>query len=460
MRRVWRSLLLLATLVFVGASAHAAFPANTLEYSTGTYNNNGAGASGWRRTKDEACAAGVARILVENTNFASVTLVECGGLFGGTPSVAAGFKVSYVCKTSCTTGNLSFGIFYRSAAAACPVNSTLSGSTCSCNTNYEQNAAGNACQLIQTTCNAGDTINSGYYDAGTSIAGGPPAVVCQAGCMATFDGTFPAGNAMVGGVKHYFAKGSYVKFGSKCDSGAGVGVPGGAGNGPPAVAAVPPDSCGPGKVMGTVNDKPVCGDAGNGTTTPTPNTPETSTDTKKESSTTTSTANPDGGKTTTTTTTTTGVDGGITTRTTITVTGSDGSVKSTETTETGAEVKKEAEELEREKCDKNAADEGCGGDPSDVEASGLYTKKEKTVASIFEGAKTTLQASPVGSATSNFFTVSGGGSCPTATWTIPYLNASVQMDAFCTPMALNMLFAIKGALLLVASFMAFRIAVE
>lgn len=442
MRKVLRALLVLLTVMVVGQSAHALIP-QAAGYIVQTYTV----AQSWGATQAAACAKLAA---TQGANDAVYNYV----VNQSSPQCLIDQKLK-------TTGAVQ-GQIYKgySAQAACPANSTASGGQCACNSGYVQNAGATACELPSVTCNAGQTVNSGYYDAGTNIAGGPPAVTCQGGCTAVFDGTFPGGSAMVGGVKHYFAKGKYVNFGSKCDSGNGVGIAGGPGNAPAAVADVPPDSCGPGKVMGTVNDKPVCADAGNGTTTPTPNTPETSTDSKKEETTSNTTTNPDGSKTTTTTTTSTGVDGGKTIKTTTTVVNADGTPRSSTTTETGAEVKKEAEEQEREKCDKNAADEGCGGDPAEVEASGLYTKKEKTIASIFEGAKTTLQASPVGSATANFFTVSGGGSCPTATWNIPYLRTSVQMDAFCTPSALNMLLVIKGCLLLVASFMAFRIAVE
>lgn len=442
MRSLWRSLVGLLV-VFACAGAQAAFPPNT--YNSWSFPSTG---------------------LTASTPAAVCELVRTSSAVGTNATIqtfapgSAANKYTCIIKRSVSNGGSLYGSLddiTAVGALSCPANSTGT-SSCTCTANYDE--VGGACVIKQVTCTAGQTVNSGYYDAGTNIAGGPAAVTCQNGCTAVFDGTFPGGSAMVGGVKHYFAKGSYVNFGSKCDSGNGVGVPGGAGNAPAAVADVPPDSCGPGKVMGTVNGKPTCADAGNGSTTPTPSTPETSTDTKKEETTSSTTTNPDGSKTTTNTTIITGVDGGKSTRITTTTVNADGTPRSTTTTETGAEVKKEAEEAEQSKCEKNAADEGCGGEPAEVEASGLYTKKEKTIASIFEGAKTTLQASPVGSATSNFFTVSGGGSCPTATWNIPYLRTTVQMDAFCTPSALNMLLVIKGCLLLVASFMAFRIAVE
>jgi len=82
------------------------------------------------------------------------------------------------------------------------------------------------------------------------------------------------------------------------------------------------------------------------------------------------------------------------------------------------------------------------------------------VQSILQGAQTTLSQSPIGLAMGGFFTVSGGGTCPQSVWVIPYLNKSVTMDAFCSSSAMHIYAVIQAVLLVVASFMAFRIAIE
>lgn len=342
-------------------------------------------------------------------------------------------------------------------AGTCPANSTGT-SSCTCNSGYVEDGTHTSCVPAPVVCTVGTTLSSGYYDSGTSIAGGPPAAVCNNGCLSTFDGTFPTGSSMVDGVKHYYAKGSYNGVGFNCNSGNGVGQAGGAGNAPAPVGAVPPDSCSAGKVMGQVNGQNVCVTPGDGTSTPPKADPPTSTDSTGTTSSSTTVANPDGSTTTTTTTVATGVDGSKTTTVTTATTSADGKTTTTGSTTTGAVPTKDAGK--NTACQDNPASSGCGGDPSPVDGAGLYTAKDKTVASVLTNAKNTLTASGLGSAVGGFFNVSGGGGCPSTAWNIPYLNKTVTVDTWCSSFAVNAYSVIRGVLLMVAGFMAFRIAIE
>ena len=109
-------------------------------------------------------------------------------------------------------------------------------------------------------------------------------------------------------------------------------------------------------------------------------------------------------------------------------------------------------------CQENSSAEGCGGSPGEIGE--LYAKKDKTVAQALKKATDALQASPIGSSVSNFFNVSGGGSCPAISGTIPYVNATFVFDAYCGTTAANLFLILRTVLLMVASWAAFRIAID
>ncbi len=413
----------------------------------------------WQNTELQAC--------IDYLPFAKQAVPT--GTNWGSPSYASSTgRCVYPYTSSLGNPNTYSILITQRSATYCPANSTLSGSGCQCNTDYVENAAHTACVVKPVTCTPGQTISGGYFDAGSEVAKGPPYIVCSKGCAAAFDGEFPAGSALIQGKKHYFAKGTYSNTGSNCDSGGGPGIPTGDGNAPSPNDAVPPDSCGPGEAAGVVNGKPVCApdmsQPGDGTKPPvTPEPPKS--DDKKTSETTSETvSNADGSKTTTTTTTTKNVDGTSTTSKTVRTTNSDGTLRSESTITTGSgvtkEAEKEGEDKKAEKCEKNSSDTGCGGDPKAVDANGLYTKKEATVKGALEGAAAKLNRSPVGAAVTGFFVVGGGGSCPSTSANIPFLDKTFTLDFYCSSFAANAFMLLRAVLLLIASWMAFRIAIE
>ena len=352
----------------------------------------------------------------------------------------------------------------------CPANSTDAGSSCACNSGFEEKDG----QCVPANnCKFGNTSSAGYFDAGKNTDGGPSIMACVGGCETIFDGYFPAGNALVNGEKHYYALGEYIQTGKQCqasDSDIGKGIP---------VTEVPPDSCGPGQVMGKVNDKNVC-TKGTGT-----DTSASKPDDKKDQSSTTTTTTKDkdseGNDRETTTTVKKNADGSTTTETTTKITKSDGNGGTTTTTtsssvtsggvsgsggkgesggkEDGSDDGSEDGE-EKGKCEKNSSDEGCGGAAANVDGNSFYTAKEKTFSGVLSKASDDLQGSDIGSAFTGFFNVAAGGVCPATNWNIGYINADVPFDFMCQSWALNALLVIKSVLLLVASVMAFRIAME
>jgi len=109
-------------------------------------------------------------------------------------------------------------------------------------------------------------------------------------------------------------------------------------------------------------------------------------------------------------------------------------------------------------CDINPSAQGCGGDGAPI--GDLYAKKTKTVQQVLNKAKDDLRASALGTSVGGFFNVSEGGSCPTVSGNIPLLNATFTFNAFCTPLAANMFAVLRGVLLMLAAWMAFRIAID
>lgn len=188
--------------------------------------------------------------------------------------------------------------------------------------------------------------------------------------------------------------------------------------------------------------------------------------------------NADGTSTVTATTgTTTCAAGQCTTTTTTTVTTKDASGNTTGSSSTGATTTQAQASFcatnptdsqcgaitggstgNAKGCTSNSSAAGCGGPAAGIGT--IWTGKGVTVAQVLQQAQNTLSASPIGSAVGGFFTVSGGGSCPTSSWAIPYLNKTVEVDTWCSSFAGTMFAVIRGVLLMVAGFMAFRIAIE
>jgi len=95
----------------------------------------------------------------------------------------------------------------------------------------------------------------------------------------------------------------------------------------------------------------------------------------------------------------------------------------------------------------------CGG--PDVEA--LYEKKEKTFQSSLDTFKGTVSGSPVGQASTQFFTVSApGGGCPGWVVTVPFINVTLNAsEFFCNSSIMAALDGAGAVMLALATYIAF-----
>lgn len=180
-------------------------------------------------------------------------------------------------------------------------------------------------------------------------------------------------------------------------------------------------------------------------------TPNTSTP-KVESSKKTETFPDSSTKTTETTKTTDPNTGATSTSTTSTSTGGQsGEAGTTSSTENGTGKDGDGDGDGDGECDPTL--HFCGGPATDK----LYTKKEKTMESVFQQFKTTISGSGLGSATTGFFNVSApGGSCPSWSVQVPYLNVTLSgADIFCGGAILAALQGAGAVMLALATYIAF-----
>jgi hypothetical protein len=398
---------------------------------------------------EQACGQALTQTISVPGGSQSIEFVSCGSWDAQSPSPVTScyYRERYTWTTTTHSGAVQAT---GSRSLQCPDYSQANASdSCTCIAGYSPSADGQACT---STCGPVNGVaSSGYFDIGTSATASPKLSGCKGECAVYFDGTSPAGSSLEGGVKHWYAKGSYHYTGDKCTASAQEGK-----QVSESKSAVPADSCAPGQGTASMNGKTVCVDQD--TDTPTPES-ESKATTKTERTTTT---NPDGSTTTTETTTKTDGKGGKETTVIRTTTRPDGSV--TIEGETTGGIKPpgtgtdDSEDEPKGECEKNPSKAGCGGEAASVGE--LYTPKDKTMSGVLGTARDTFLSSPVGSAVGSFLVVSGGGSCPSWNAHIPFIDVDLTFDQFCKPFATTALALFKTALLLVASFYAFRIAVE
>lgn len=395
-------------------------------------------------TAGEACEAYRA-IVASQFTFGPVTIQTCPA--GG------GLIVLDRNGTGTNSGSLS-------PETVCPSSSSLFGGSCQCASGYApgEGVFSGFCVPL-TVCTAGQTYSAGTYDIGSDSTALPTAA-CALGCAYRYDGGGPVTVALVAGVKHYYMTGTYESTGAKC--GAGYGDPTIAPAPPVAASAPPASTCPTGQALGFVNGRPTCAPVAS----PSASSPATGIADAPKDTTNTSTSvttNPDGSTTKVTTTTTTFADGSKSSSTTTTTTQANGSSSSsTVTTNPNAggngSVGSGGAGTGGGGCSDNPSAAGCGGAATPIGT--LREPGTRTVGDALRDAKTAFMASQFGSGVSGFFTVAGGGTCPTWVWDIPFLSTSVNVDVFCTSWALAVYLVMKVAVLIVAAFMAFRIAVE
>lgn len=84
---------------------------------------------------------------------------------------------------------------------------------------------------------------------------------------------------------------------------------------------------------------------------------------------------------------------------------------------------------------------------------------QKNYGTVLIAAVDEMKASPIFEAVDNFFTISLSGSCPTYSTSVPYLNTTITIDQFCSTTMQSIWPVVKSIILLIFSFLAFRVAV-
>ncbi|WP_155247893.1 hypothetical protein ABL841_19255 [Variovorax paradoxus] len=350
--------------------------------------------------------------------------------------------------------------FQTQAVQFCPANSAQVSGGCQCATGYEEDSTHTQCvpqkSELEKFCQEHAAAKNTFKMAGSvAVAAGLPSSSCYVPDP-------PFGGADLG-------KGCSASIGNK------VGVPAGDGtldwsgvgsfDGTTCSAApgapTPPskdDPC-PGGFEGTVNGVTKC----------VPAEPDKGIEGVKQSSSTdangtkqdvTQTTKCEGTKcTTTTTTTTTTSSGSVSTSTTSTTTSMEDKCKADPTNPICSKTQGgRGAGVSQSTCQENSSAQGCGGEGAGI--GDLYAKKDKTIAQAFKKAGDDLKASPVGSAVGGFFNVGSGGSCPRVSGVVPFLNKTITIDAFCTDFAAQMFLVARAVLLMLATWMAFRIAID
>lgn len=368
-----------------------------------------------------------------------------------------------LCWVRSSGGNVVASDAFAAVAASCPANSTPIGSTntCGCLQGYQE--SGNACvpaaSQLESFCQLHSQNKSTWPQTGTI---GSTSNTPEGSCFMP-DPPFPGNDA---GKGCQMTLGDVVKVPKDGDpllhNWSGTGNMTGAVCGDaPATDAEPEskdDKC-PGGFAGTVNGEEKCipaePDKGiEGVKT------GSSTDANGTKHDTKETTKCEGTVCTTTTTTTSTTTTGSTSTSTTSVTSSlaDKCAKDPSNPVCKKTNGAQGATGSPEGCAANSSGEGCGGSAAGIGE--LYTGKEETVEGIMNKASTDLKATAIGSAVNGFFTINAGGSCPAMVWNVPYLNATVTLPNLCSELAVNMFAVMRGVLLLIAGFMAFRIAVD
>lgn len=388
-----------------------------------------------------ACSA-AAQVLNSRDNPGSV--YTAGGPhtdYGGT-FLCRGSQVNYACYSgtypncdsqgSYTNTNSSFNLYSGEKVSVtvpnCPANSTASGSQCVCDAGHRPNSGGTACGsyscgMMQPVPGA-DLIQ-------TNQSGGS---FCLDGCRVVASLQFQDG-----GTGPWFARGPYYAVGATCEVQTSTQQPPA-----PTNPASAPEQLAPGKCPGEVNGQPVIVDCNVTDSTrvevnPDGSFKEVSTRCQGGNCITTERNFDENGNETTPGTTTIGGTGGRT----------DGV---TDVDNPGGEEGEEGE------CEQNPSASGCGGEGAAIGE--LYADNPATLTEVLTGFRSAALGTPIGSAVDGFFTVSGGGACPTYQTTIPYIEADVNLDVFCDEWVADALAFLQAAIMVVCSFFAFRVAID
>lgn len=196
---------------------------------------------------------------------------SCDGAVGATyvvqtPQQAlAAFQATY--PRTCTVGGV---VYYTTTAFGFALTSDTSISFSYTDTTASTGAVVTTAAVktftyvvpVVVPCPKGTVHSTGFYDVGSDLSvDHPPFSSCTpAGCVAEYNGHSISARAMVLGVYHYFARGSYLLSGVECTSGAPTPVSVG--------TTKPVETCAAGQSSITFNGVTRCLNSGSGSSVP------------------------------------------------------------------------------------------------------------------------------------------------------------------------------------------------
>lgn len=215
-----------------------------------------------------------------------------------------------------------------------------------------------------------------------------------------------------------------------------------------------PIGCPAGTSQGTIGTKTACLPSSTSETTTTTNPDGSKTET-------TTTTNPDGSKTETTTTKDSSGNVIGTTTTQYPAPGAPGGSASSGTPGAGGEPQGGDDRLKEcvenpEACEDGGGQFGAGAPDS----SELFRRDDQvSFAGKLSKFRQDMSVTEVGQAVSGYFAVAAGGSCPTWSADIPFVQTTITIDYWCRPEMAAGMAVMKGAVLVAFGFLAFRFAV-
>lgn len=138
----------------------------------------------------------------------------CDASYGTGLYTAVQRETDWGCRNNSTNAVIQ-GSHNCISGGSCPVNSTGSSGSCTCNTGFAPSTDGFSC-VSTLSCTAGNTVSTGFYDLGTDPSVSPVTSTCSGGCGATYEGSGISARRLVNGIYHYYSVGAYVSTASAC----------------------------------------------------------------------------------------------------------------------------------------------------------------------------------------------------------------------------------------------------
>lgn len=347
---------------------------------------------------------------------------------------------AYAGGTAALTGLRYYVYYTASQAPQCPVGEVFDAATGKCEPLPCQAGETGSTSVQVGWSNVWD-VNARPYGVSTPTSG------CSGECKVTVTGLAEQscylGDSGAGAPYQVLCWYSTVTTGEQCAAGD-----------PQLSDRRDPIACPAGTSQGTIGTKTACLPSSTSETTTTTNPDGSKTET-------TTTTNPDGSKTETTTTKDAGGNVIGTTTTQYPAPGAPGGSGSSGTPGAGGEPQGGDDRLKEcvenpEACEDGGGQFGAGAPDS----SELFRRDDQvSFAGKLSKFRQDMSVTEVGQAVSGYFAVAAGGTCPTWSADIPFLQTTITIDYWCRPEMAAGMAVMKGAVLVAFGFLAFRFAV-